>query len=147
MTTITEARDAMLTVFRTAWLADGTTSPIPVKYGDDVTFVKPVADGAGNAGPWAWVNVRHTDGRAESIGGPGFGKDLFSGFVTVQVFTPIGTGRVLADAAAQVAKRAFQRQSFSSGWFASVVVAEVGVDGPWQQTNVTSQFFYGDDVP
>lgn len=145
MTTITEARDAIISTFRTAWLASGTTASLTLLY-DDKDGSKPGLNSAGVAQSYARITVRHQAGSAETVGGPGIGKDVQEGLVVVQCFTPKGDGYAAADAIAEVVKRAFQRKRITGidGWFFDVTPTEVPNEGPWNQINVSAGFRWSD---
>lgn len=129
---ITEARDAILTLFRVAWLADATSQNVPLYYWD-VTADAPTDD------EWARVTVRHLTGGNAAIGNKLFER---TGVVTVQIFTQFGTGNVLSDELAQIAVNAFDGQSTGAVWFRNVRVTEIGQDGQWFNVNVYAEFEY-----
>jgi len=151
MATLTEVRDAIIGQFRTAWLASGTTSSITLLY-DDVRGDEPGHDANGKPIPFARVTVRHLAPSAtETLRGAvsaevSQGKELHRGQAVVQVFTPRGYGYSLADAVAQVAKRAFQRRRITGvdGWFVGVAAVEVPTTGAWAQVNVVAPFRYSE---
>lgn len=145
---VTEARDAMYGLLRTAWLASATTSPVPL-YFDGVKFEKPGSDADGNALPYAVASVRHTGGTQETIGGQGLGKMQHVGALVVQIFTAEGFGCTLGDALAQVAKSSLQGQRFGAGWFANARVIDLAVDpanATYRLHNVVADFFYEEGI-
>lgn len=145
---VTEARDAMYDLLRTAWLASATTVAVPLGY-DGVRFTRPGSDANGNALPFALAFVRHTGGTQETIGGEGLGKMQHVGLLVVQVFTAEGFGCALGDAISQVAKSALQGKRFGAGWFADARVIDVGVDpsnGAYRIHNVVADFFYEEGI-
>lgn len=147
MTTIGDARDAIIGQFRTAWLASGTTSGITLLY-DDVEGDRPGHAANGLPTSFARISVRHFTNETETIGLGDGGKDLHRGQVVVQVFTPKGDGYRVADPIAQVAKRAFQRRTITGidGWYTGATHNEVPADGPWSQINVVAGFAYSEAV-
>lgn len=138
LASIAAARDAMLTIFKTAW--DGQTPPVPLVIYDDTTQEVPSGDT-----PWCRVTIRHNiSGRATVGGEVGARRFRRVGVLTVQIFTPTGEGLSNADIFAKVALDAFEGNSTGSDAieFRNVTVNEVGRDGPWYQTNVLTEFEY-----
>lgn len=131
--TIAEARDEMLALFRTAWIATYPTAPIlwrDAASDDDL----PTED------IWCRATVLHTAGGNDSIGNRMFFR---VGAVTVQIFTRYGSGLANNDNASKVALDAFQGQSTAGGvWFRGVTLNEIGQDGDWFQSNVIAPFEY-----
>lgn len=133
--TIAQARDEMLTLFKTAWDANGLVGDVavPVVYWD-VPHDPPDAD------YWARVTLRHFTGGNDAIGNRLFVR---TGTITVQIFTIHGEGLSNADALGKVAVDAFQGQATTGGaWFRNVRLNEVGQDGKWFQNNVLADFEY-----
>lgn len=135
--TYTEARDSILTLIRTAWLADGNSSGIPLLWWD-------VAQDPPEMGAWARVTVRHGTGfQATLAGETGNRRFTRPGVVTVQIFTPSGDGLELSDILAIIAARALEGVRTDNGvWFKNVSAPEIGHDGKWFQRNVTADFEY-----
>jgi len=137
--TITEARDEMFAVFRTAWLGDPASASVPVMW-PDVAAQKPPTSGA-----WARVTVQHNTGRQATLSN-GVGQRRFrrTGVVTVQVFAPTGDGQEFSDQLATIAKNAFEGVTTSPGrvMFRDVRLREVGQDGNFYQVNVLADFEY-----
>ena len=146
MSTLLEARNAIMLQFRTAWLANITSAGVTLLY-DDVEGDEPGHNANGEPTNFARITVRHFTGGAETIGGDS-GKELEEGQVVVQVFTPKGHGYSSGDILAQIAKRAFQRKRITGidGWYHSVVANEIATSGPWAQINVVARFRYGERV-
>ena len=133
--TITEARNEILTLFRTAWLAQG--SPPPLYFWD--TTADPPTDPS-----WVLVIVRHADGGNDAIGNTLFSRE---GLVTVQIMTEFGEGLTLSDALTKVALDAFQGKATPGGvWFRNVRAREVGPDGQWFHVNVLAEFEYTERI-
>jgi hypothetical protein len=148
LSTLTQARDAVLGMLRTGLLASPTTSALPVVW-DDVEGDRPGHNAAGNPQSYLRAVVRHLASATETIGrGPGVGKEEHNATCVVQVFTPRGTGYGDGDTIAQIVKRIFQRQRIPGvdGWFFEVTAAEVPAVGPWAQINVSAPFRYTEVV-
>lgn len=135
---LTQAEDEVLTLFRTAWEAGIPSAGLALRY-EDVADV-PVATGA-----WARVSFRNSTGRQATLSGE-VGRRLFehTGFVVVQVFTPTGDGKVLANQLAQIAKNAFEGKTTTPGdvRLRNARIVPVGQEGSWYQTNVFADFEY-----
>lgn len=129
--TFTEARDEILTLFRTAWEAQPTP---PSLFYWDVEQEDPTGE------IWARITVRHNIGGNDAIGNRLFVRE---GVITLQIFTRFGEGLVNADATAKVAVDAFQGKSTPGGvWFRNVRYTEIGQDGEWFQSQVLADFEY-----
>ena len=129
--TFTEARDEILTLFKSAW--DIGASGIPLYYWD-VPHDPPSAD------DWARITVRHATGGNDAIGNRLFFR---TGLVTIQLFTKYGEGLTQNDTLAKVAVEAFQGQHTAGGvWFRNVRLNEIGIDGKWFNSNVLADFEY-----
>lgn len=136
--TVTQARDEMLTTFRTAWTAGPPSSTLPVLYPD-------VSQEVPSSGAWARVTVKHSYGEQATLSGEtGQRRFRHTGIVTVQIFTPTGDGQVLSDQLVAIAKGAFEGVTTSPGrvMFRNVRVNEVGQQGQWFQVNVLADFEY-----
>lgn len=136
--TVTQARDEMLALHRTAWLADSASKDYPIRYWD-------VAYEGDPDTPWVRVTVRHEDGRQVTLSNEaGARRFRHFGVITVQVFTKYGTGLTLNDQLVRITKNAFEGAVTSPGRviFRNVRVNEVGQDGQWFQTNVLADFEY-----
>lgn len=138
MPSITQARDDILTRFRTEWLADGISAGVPLVFEDfDV-------DLSASTAPWARVTVRHATGRQASLSNEA-GKRTFrrEGTVFVQIFTPFGDGLSLSDSLANIAARAFEgKETPFHVWFRNVRLNEIGRDGHWYNVNVLADYEY-----
>jgi len=133
--TYTAARDEILTLFKTAWDAQGTVPP--VLYWDRATQPP-------TSGDWARITLRHTSGGNAAISNRFFVRE---GLVTVQLFTNFGEGLSSADLMSKVVSDAFQGQQTAGGvWFRNVRVNEIGQDGEWFQTNVLIDFEYNEVI-
>ncbi len=138
---IAEARDEILTHFKTAW--DAGTPPIPLLLYDDKHVDLPIDD------PYARITVTHntfnqaTIGATVANGGNGVRFRRF-GIIVVQVFTISGAGLTNADVLVDLALNAFEGEHTGSDRieFRNVRANEIGQDGPWFQTNVIAEFEY-----
>ncbi len=136
-----EARDEILLHFTTAW--NLVTPPIPLLLYDD----KP-RDLPDNA-PYARITIKHnvspqvTIGASVSQGGNGVRFRRF-GLVTVQVFEISGNGLTGSDVLVDLALDAFEgeKTGLDRIEFRNANAEEIGEDGPWFHTNVTTEFVY-----
>lgn len=137
-TSITTARDAILSLFKTAWDAQGAPIP-PVEYGD----VRPFSDYDADD-EWVWVSVQHNEGNQATLGGTGNRRFRREGVVRIEIFTPMGEGRTRADILAEEAVSAFEGQAtaLDGVWFRHVRIQEGGADPPWSRTDVLADFVY-----
>lgn len=146
--TITQARDSMLSFFRVAWLAAQASVNVPVFWPDAIIGSR----GVGNervtepisGTPWARVSLQHATGAQASLADQN-SKKIFvrNGVLTVQIFTPYGTGLTESDSLVKVVQDAFEGKATSEGvWFRNVRANEFGQDGEWHQTNVLVEFTY-----
>lgn len=141
--TFAQARDEILTLFKTAW--DAGASGVEVVYDDTPTDKPSAAQLANeNATAWARVTLRHSIGRQASLSGAqAVRRWEREGTLFVQIFTSYGTGLQTADTLAKVAVDALEGATTPGGvWFRDVSFREVGIDGPWYQTNVVATFQY-----
>ncbi|MCP4897717.1 MAG: hypothetical protein GY906_12155 [bacterium] len=137
---ITQARDEILAVFKTAWDAGAESAGLTVLYWD-------LAQDPPPTGAWARVTVRHSDGNQATLSNSvGQRRFRHEGTVFVQIFTPLDEGLTLADALTSIVKYAFEGEVTSPGRviFRRVRVNEVGRDGQWFQVNVLADFEYDD---
>lgn len=144
MTTLAQAVDDINQMFLDAWNA-GT----PAVNGGVVPEIRWFATEEGaipsSTVPWARVTATHNDSVQRSLGGPGQRRFERRGIVTVQIFTPRGRGQglSLAQQLATIARDAFEGKASPNGvWFQRVVVKDIGIDGPWEQTNVVATFLH-----
>jgi hypothetical protein len=138
MPNITQARDDILTRFRTEWLADGISAPVKLVF-DDFEDDLP-----SSTSPWTRITVRHATGGQISLSNEA-GKRRYDrkGTVFVQIFTPFGDGLTLSDSLAIIAARAFEgKETPLHVWFRDVRFVEVGRDGHWYNVNVLAAFEY-----
>lgn len=93
---------------------------------------------------WARVTLEHTAGAQRTISQP---TQLYTqiGTLIVQVFVPAGSGLGIAAQADPVAliQSALRGVQLAGGvFFMKVTPREVGIDGPWFQTNISAIFQY-----
>lgn len=134
-----EARNEMLALFKTAWDAGADTAGLPVRYGDiDLDAAAP-----GSLG-WARVILTHaTGGQASLSNRSGVRTWDREGFITVQVFSLFGDGRVRNDSMVQTVIEGYEGATTDGGiWFRNVRSTEIGRSGDWYQTNVIVEFRY-----
>lgn len=138
--TLTQARDEMQTVFRTAWLASAVSQSYPIQYAD-VSYDSTPTD----VDAWARLTVQH--GPSEQVtlvSDVGSRRFRRFGIITAQVFTKHGKGMSLSDQLAEIGRNAFEGVATTPGRviFRNVRTNEVGQDGQWFQTNVLAEFEY-----
>ena len=142
--TVEQARDEIHTLFKTAWDAGVETTGKTVLYCDSKLVVPKTNDANNNPNTWARITVQHVLGYQASLSNrSGVKKFRREGIVTVQVFTPLGTGLSIADKVYTIVKNAFEgKHSPGNVWFRDVRVNEVGSSGNWFQGNVLADFEY-----
>ena len=145
--TRTAARDEILAAIKAVTdtiidLEDDDTVPSGNVIWDDTQKSKPHGQGP-NTPTWARVSVRHIFGEQSSLSDDaGVRRYTKRGIVTVQLFTPTG-GLVSADSISDTIENAFRGVSTPNGvWFRNPRSNEIGVDGPWFQTNIIAEFEY-----
>jgi hypothetical protein len=132
--TYQQAKDEILAVFKTAW----DTTGYPVHYQD----VRKQRDR--DEEPWAVVTLQHSAGFQSTLSGAQ-GARTFTrlGFLTTQVFVPVGKGLQESYELAKVVSDAFEGTATPGGvWFRNVRLNEVGRDGEFYQLNVIVEFSY-----
>lgn len=142
------AYDQIFALFTTKWNADTpaiTGGSAPEIFYQGITDVGPQPP----EDPWCRISIQHVTNQQSALNPEGGLKRFtVTGFVTVQIFVPIGEGLNLIRQLAPVAKEAFQgvRTADDSIWFRDSAINEVGTDGPWNQFNVSSFFEYEEQV-
>jgi len=150
MTTVAEAYTQIIDIFRTAWLADGNSSVVPIVY-DNVEGSDP-PDGedpvTNRVLPWCRISVRDTIEDQECLGPPGQRRFKNEGIVTVEIYTAVGDGYALGDVLARVAKLSFRGNSTSGGvHFFRVTSRKLGRDPlkrAWARVDVTADYWHED---
>lgn len=142
--TFDSARDEVLGLFHTKWIADTPAinggSAIPVHYQGTDEGDPPAANHA-----YARITIRHTTSRAAAFGQDGIRRHTRPGLVTVQVFSPliVQAGLSFAENAAIIARDAFEGVGTASGiWFRNARIQEIGPTAAWFQVNVIAEFEY-----
>ena len=143
MTTLAEARDALIGALRTGWLDDSTSAPVPLLY-DNVKGDPPEGEDAyGRALPFSRITMRHIVGGQTSMGSIGNRRFDSEGILTQQIFTAPGDGHTFGDELAQISKGILRAlTSVSSVWLTNIEVIEIGITGTWFQVNVQATFHY-----
>jgi len=128
-----EGTDAVLDVFWQAWKPRITVW-------DDTPGSAPATDEI-----WARATLQHVTGRAISLADAD-GKKRYNrtGFLTVQVFAPMGDDSGAGLTAVQLVTNALQAANDQNVWFREVTMREAGRDGAFRQYNVTASFSYDD---
>jgi hypothetical protein len=134
---ITQARDEINLLFRTAWLADVNSQNLPIMY-DDHADSKPKGEGS-----WVRITIRHTSSRQRTFNRPGQRRFTRLGTVFIQVFSASGHGLSKLDLLTNIVTKSIEGKSTPGGiWFRNVVANEIGHTGPWFQANVSGVFEY-----
>lgn len=142
--TLTQARDEILTFFRTAWIANNESQNIPLFFDDAHKAVPGTADSNEAPLPWARVTLRHGNFFQGSLSGS-IGQRRFerNGILVIQIFTPLNDGLTTADKLSIIALNSLEGKNTTNGvWFRNVRVNEIGPDGNWFQTNIIAEFIY-----
>lgn len=136
VTSVKEAKDAILDHFVTEWNAQA--NPPDIHY-EDVEKKTPSGDVT-----WVRVRIQHNTGTQVTLGGPAGKRFRMTGLFTVNIFTPFGDGNSQADDLVEVALAAFQGRDTGSDKieFKNARSQELGRDGPWFLTNVLAEFEY-----
>ncbi len=141
MTTLAEARDAVISLIDVAWKAAPASSSIEMQYtnvqADKPNSSVPVA----SAVSWARTTVQVL---AASQSTQGKRRFRTIGSVTVQIFTPFGDGHTLGDTLSAIVLATLRGHvgSVDGIDFSDVTPVEIGVDGPWFNINVTAEFTF-----
>lgn len=142
--TFEQARDDIHTLFKSAWDAGVETTGKTVMYWDSKQAVPTTNDGDSNPDAWARIIVQHSLSNQASLANRS-GQRRFTrmGLVTVQIFTPLGTGLSIADKMYRIVIDAFEGKATSGNvWFRNVRLNEIGPSGSWFQSNVIAEFEY-----
>lgn len=134
--TLAQARDDILTVFKTAW----DTTSYPAMY-DDVDGDDIPTD---TSSPWARITVKHDKGQQTALcGADGSKRFTRTGVIIIQIFTPSGEGLSSSDTSVKIIQDAFEGKKSTNGvWFRDVDYKEIGPSGDYYQVNVIIQFEY-----
>ena len=142
ITSVTQARDDIISLFKTYWDANtaAITGTVPqVVYGGLEEVSEPPSDL-----PWVRVSVIHGTGGQASFGDTGGRHFDRNGIVTIQLFVPLkDNGMVTMDQLIQVALDSIEGKCTSNGvWFRNVRINEQGPDRAWFNVNVLADFEY-----
>lgn len=131
--TFNEAVDAMMAVFKTVW------GVRPAVYPDVPGSVTPT-----DTVLWARIKIKHATGRQGSLTG-GLGTTCWerTGFVWIEVYSPVGDGLNTGRDAAQEFVNAYQDQR-SGIWYRNIRMVEMGTDGAFERFDVKADFEYRD---
>lgn len=136
-----EAKNIILTVFKTKWDAIKAAASAPLVYADPVYNDVPGVTPAGEQ-VWARATVRHHQGRQRSLSSDvGTRRFVSGGLLWVQVFAPIGDGSTAALAASQAIVDAY-RDAKTSVLFRNVRLEEMGCEGAFERVDVKTEFEY-----
>lgn len=137
MPDFTLARDEILAQVDSVW--SGTGHPMAWPDVDTKGEIPP-----STAIPWARTTITHTTGQQTALANhDGRRRFTHTGFVTIQVFSPTGTGITTGYSLAQSVVAGLQGvTTLNRVWFRNVRMNEVGIDGHWHQINVIADFEY-----
>lgn len=143
--TLAQARDEIHELFYDAMAADTEAAAVTVLAWDTLTDVPTTSDNQQNPLPWARITVQHFGANQATLSSDVSNRRRWrrNGLVTVQIFTPFGTGLSMADRLAMIALGAYEGKDTPSGvWFRNVKSQEIGQSDSWFQTNVSAEFEY-----
>lgn len=131
--TFDEAVDTMMAVFKTVW------DPRVAVYPDVPGSVPPQ-----DAVLWARAKIKHVTGRQGSLTG-GLGTTVWerTGFIWIEVYSPVGDGLKAGRDAAQEIVNAYQAER-SGIWYRNIRMVEMGTDGAFERFDVKADFEYRD---
>lgn len=131
--TFTQATDAILGRFKTAWDTTGLVAGYK-----GVEFDRP----AGQVN-WAFVMIEHAGSQQTTLGGNQNRDFNRFGTLRVQIHVPIGQGFTPAYPLAKVVVDAFEGVSESSSlWYRDVRIQEIDEDGGFERLQVLVDFSY-----
>lgn len=141
------ARNEVMSLLNTAWEANATSKDIELRWHNigNQPPPKPATTAKAEAAAWARAQMQHNSGGQVSLAGDGgLRRYQRTGIITVEVYTPKGTGfDQLHDELIQIVKDTFEGKTTPSDIvFFNVTPREVGPDGPWFQSNVLIVFEY-----
>lgn len=90
--------------------------------------------------PWARLNVKDNLRSQETLGGVGQRRFDNAGIVIVELYTPSGDGKKLADSLGTLVRNAYENINIGSLWFRNARTVPVGPDGAWYHSNVIAEF-------
>ena len=136
MTTgLVEAWTDVLAFVKNVWDNDSVTQDVPVAW-PNLNTNTPLA--TGNI-PWARIDVLFDENYQSGLG-DSRRRYTMPGYLTVQIFTPVGQGKLLALGIAQVVIRGVRGQRTTNGVIfrdSRTTENEKSITGNWYQYNVT----------
>lgn len=135
----TEAKDAIHALVKTVTDAESLT--VVYEDTDSGTPDQQPAD----LGTYVRVLIRHRQGESTSLPSPsGVQRYVMTGFVIIEIMTPLADGNVVSDALAQAFDVAFRTRSVlnQSVWYTNVISQEIGASLGHYKTNVIAEFHY-----
>ncbi len=135
--TITEARDEMLTLVRTAFEAAKPSGSPELLYRD-------LHGSPPESGTWGRVRVQHVTGGQGSLANhSGVRRYERTGFVILELYSDAGDGMTILDNLSKAMLDAFEGATTAGGvWFRNVRLNELNPDGRWQRVQVFADFTY-----
>jgi hypothetical protein len=135
--TLAEARDAVLGVVRTAWIAAAPTAPLIYDNLDTSAPVVPTT--------FARATIRWVGSSRAALGPSGTWRR--EGLVFVQIFVPHGSGVSALDPLAEALTNALESPgAIGNVWFRDAGPTDIGSDGVYHQMNVVAQFQFDHTV-
>jgi len=135
--TITEGRDAILSIFQVAWATTGYP---------EAQYAGSFGDAPNQSDPWARVQVVHVGGGAASLGNvAGVKRWRRVGVMTAQLFAKANQdGLTELDVLAKLIMTAYEKPADPGHgvWYRNVRLNEVGQSGDWTQFNIVADFSY-----
>ena len=88
--------------------------------------------------------MKHFAGAQSSLGNAnGLSRYTRTGLLTIQLFTPQGDGLALADTISTAFEEGVRgKRTLNGVIYKNVSSQEIGIDGPWFQTNINADFEY-----
>lgn len=141
--TISEARDAISKHIVESWVANGLLlDNLLFDDFDNETDNKPSTPDKDQT--WARIKIKHGDSSQRSLADMS-SKAIFSrvAFIMVQIFAPRNTGQTQTDIVGQLMLDTFEKKHASGCMrFRDTSIREIGIDGSFFNTNVTSIAMY-----
>ena len=140
--TITQAVDEIYGLFHATWDTDGDTNLYPVHYEGREFEVPEGQDASGNPLAWVRLLIRFPSMEKATVGNTaGQSRYRRNGFISINIFTPLGIGGGLRDLLLQKVLDIFEGQRTAGGvFFRGTTSPTNGPDGSWFQQNITFLF-------
>lgn len=130
---IVQARDIILTEFKSIWDLDPSTTGVPISY-QDVSFQIP------ESGPWLEIVLEYGQSSISSVDG---GMNRLEGKVVANVHVPTGQGLFSGYELGIIALNALKGQNLRSNiWLSNARMSELGVIGTSSVLEVSVDFTY-----